>query len=172
MIIAFTKGFTTIQVGTTAQITSKVLPYNATYQTLVWTSSNSNIISVGQDGSITALGEGTATITATAVGGEFAQIEITALTEILPESICFEHSSITLKRGHSLVLDFEILPANATNKIVAWQSLDPDIVSVDENGKITAKELGTATITVTTENGQTDTCYVTVPVVEPIRLNI
>ena len=159
--------FTTIQVGTSAQITSKVLPNNATDKTLVWESSNASVISVEQNGTITAQSEGTAIITATAVGGASAQITITAQTEILPESIVITSSSYTLDRGSSYSLKYEISPQNATVTTVSWKSSNPDVVSVDENGKIKANELGSATITVETSNGKSYSCYITVPVVEP-----
>lgn len=164
--------YSEIEVGKTMQITSKVSPYNATDKTLVWTSSNPEIISVAQDGIITALSQGTATITATAVGGEFETIEITAKTEIMAQSIFIIKNALELKRGTSATLQFEILPTNTTNTIVTWQSSNPDIVSVDENGRIVAKALGNAKITATTSNGKTATCYVTVPVIEPVRFNI
>jgi len=74
---------------------------------------------------------------------------------------------LTLFASHRLTLNFS--PANATNKRVIWKSSDPDVVSVADNGTITAlkytdAETGTgqATITVTTvDGGFTDTCVVT-----------
>lgn len=164
--------YTTVEVGTSEQITSKVLPYNATDKTLVWISSNPDVISVEQDGMITARSQGTAIITATAVGGVFAQIEITAQDEIVAQSISLKKTSITLKKGNSETLEYDILPKNTTNTIVAWRSSNSDIVSVDENGKIVAKDLGSVTIYATTSNGKTAACYVTVPVVEPLRFDI
>ena len=54
-------------------------------------------------------------------------------------------------------------PSNATNQNVTWSSDKPEVATVDANGKVTAKAAGTATITVTTEDGKkTATCTVTV----------
>lgn len=56
-----------------------------------------------------------------------------------------------------------VLPDNAFNKNVTWSSNNPDVVSVSESGELSAKRVGTATITVTTEDGaKTATCAVTV----------
>jgi uncharacterized protein YjdB len=56
-----------------------------------------------------------------------------------------------------------LTPANATNKKVAWKSSDEKIATVDANGLLTGKAKGTATITVTAEDGgKTATCNVTV----------
>lgn len=56
-----------------------------------------------------------------------------------------------------------VLPDDAFNKNVTWSSTNPDVVAVDERGVLNAKTTGTATITVTTEDGaKTATCIVTV----------
>lgn len=61
-----------------------------------------------------------------------------------------------------------IEPANASNKNVIWESSNPSVVSVN-NGIITGKSHGTATITVTTEDGSyQDSCEVNV--VEPVKV--
>ncbi|MGI6537817.1 MAG: S-layer homology domain-containing protein [Caldicoprobacterales bacterium] len=65
-----------------------------------------------------------------------------------------EGKTITLsKRGEKKQLTTTILPHNATNKNVRWSSSNKSVVSVDKNGVITAMENGSATITVTTEDG-------------------
>lgn len=46
-----------------------------------------------------------------------------------------------------------ILPSNATDKNVTWTSSDSKVVAIDNNGGITAKSVGRAVITATTENG-------------------
>ena len=58
----------------------------------------------------------------------------------------------------------QVLPSNATNKEVEWSSANPNIATVDENGKVTATGAGTTTITATAKdgNGATAACRVTV----------
>ena len=56
-----------------------------------------------------------------------------------------------------------VSPDNATNSKVTYKSSDESVATVDANGLVTAKAEGTATITVTTEDGsKTDTATVTV----------
>ena len=73
--------------------------------------------------------------------------------------------------GNTSTLQAEVTPSNATNKKVKWSSNNPSVVSVDQNGKITALSEGEATITVTTEDGgKTDECKITVSSVYEITL--
>jgi len=78
-------------------------------------------------------------------------------------SISVKPSSITLKKGETSTLKVTILPKEAPQE-VKWESDKPAIVSVDEKGVITAKELGSANIKVTSlkDATKTATCVVTV----------
>jgi len=78
-------------------------------------------------------------------------------------SISVKPSSITLKKGETSTLKAVVLPKEAPQE-VKWESDDPAKVSVDEKGVITAKELGTANIKVTSlkDAKKTATCVVTV----------
>ena len=65
--------------------------------------------------------------------------------------------------GDSFVLTAKVVPDDATNKKVSWSSSDPQIVTVDQTGKVTAVKAGSARVTVTTEDGsKTAYCNVTV----------
>ncbi len=81
---------------------------------------------------------------------------------IAVESISL-NKTITKKVGETEQLTAIIKPDNATNKAVAWKSDKPAIAAVDSNGKVTAKAVGTAKITVTTKDGnKTAQCTVIV----------
>lgn len=70
-------------------------------------------------------------------------------------------TSIAVGDDETLVATVE--PANATVKTVTWSSDDSDVATVDSTGKVTGVAAGTATITVTTVDGDfTDECEVTV----------
>ena len=72
-------------------------------------------------------------------------------------------TELTLIVGETDTLIASVLPEDADNKAVSWESSDNGIVAVDNNGNITAKEVGTALITATTKDGgKTATCSVTV----------
>lgn len=81
-----------------------------------------------------------------------------------------DKSEITLEEGESDTLTATVNPEDAANKNVIWTSSNPDVATV-ENGVVTAVGAGTATITVTTEDGEyTAVCTVTCTETEPTGL--
>lgn len=68
-------------------------------------------------------------------------------------SITLNKTSINIGLNKPIKLEYKINPTNATNKNVTWSSSDESIVTVDENGNVTGLSEGTATILVTTEDG-------------------
>lgn len=82
---------------------------------------------------------------------------------IAVSGVTLNASSLNVKVGNTGTLVATVAPDNATNKKVTWTTSNPAIVTVDSNGHIAAVGVGTATITVTTENGsKTASCTVTV----------
>ena len=72
-------------------------------------------------------------------------------------------TELALTEGDSETLTASIAPTDATNQKVTWNSSAPAVATVDANGKVTAVDVGTAVITVTTKDGnKTATCTVTV----------
>lgn len=90
----------------------------------------------------------------------------TVTVEAIPVSatgVSLNKETISLNTGASETLIATVFPDNVTNKTVAWESSDTTVATVDNNGKVTAVKKGTATITVTTEDGSfTDNCVVSV----------
>ena len=160
--------------GETGQLIATILPENATNKTIKWSSSNSTVATVNEMGIITAVSEGTTTVTGS-VDGKSAACIVTVSTSIIPVTeIMLNKSSTNLIVGGTDYLTVFILPNNATNKNVNWLSSAPEIVYVDTNGKITALKEGSATITACSADGQkTATCivYVTNIAVTGITLN-
>lgn len=78
-------------------------------------------------------------------------------------SVSLDKTELILDEGDDETLTATVLPSDATNKKVTWTSNKPAVATVDANGKVTGVAAGTATITVTTEDGEkTATCAVTV----------
>lgn len=163
--ITLDKTSSKMTVGDTMTLTATVLPSNATNKDVIWSSSNSNVASVSSSGIVTAKSVGSATITAkTADGNKTATCTIIVKTDIiLVTGISLNKTSATLFVGDEETLIATITPADATNKVVSWSSSDTSVATVSSTGVVTANSAGTATITVTTADGnKTATCEITV----------
>ena len=148
--------------GQTETLIATITPSDAANKNLSWKSSNTSVAKVDATGKVTAVKVGTATITVTTEdGGKTATCEVTV---IAPASgVSLNKSSLELIEGASETLVATITPANASNKNVSWKSSNTSVATVDVTGKVSAVKAGTATITVTTEDGgKTATCEVTV----------
>ena len=77
--------------------------------------------------------------------------------------VSLDPSVLNMTVGDTETLTATVLPSDATNKNVSWESDDEEVATVSSSGVVTAEGVGTATITVTTEDGnKTATCDVTV----------
>ena len=153
-----------LEVGGEETLTATVAPTNATNKNVTWSSSNSAVATVDQNGNVEAVGAGTAIITVTtADGGKTATCAVTVTAATVPVTgVTLNKTSTSLYVGDTEALTATVQPGNATNKNVTWSTSDANVATV-ENGVVTAVSAGTATITVTTEDGaKTATCTVTV----------
>ena len=151
-----------LTVNGTGKLTATVKPDETTVKTIQWSSSDEAVATVGADGTVTALKEGTTVITAKC-GEKSAECTVTVKEEaVVPASITMEPTTLSLTVGQTHVLIATVLPENATNKSVTWSSDAPTIAEVLSDGTVTAKSAGIATITAKTTNGLTITCAVTV----------
>lgn len=151
----------TLKKGQTLQL--RVVPDPADAEgdlTAKWTSSDSRIADVNDDGLVTAKADGKATIQAT-VSGLTAAYEI-EVKEVKLTGISLNKTKTTIHRGESEQLTATPIPADTTDDTrVKWESSDPQSVTVDGNGMVTAVGLGGATITATM-GGFSQECVVTV----------
>lgn len=164
--ITLNKNTLSLNAGGSEKLTATVLPANATNPYLTWSSSNTSVASVGQDGTVYANASGTCTITAAATDGsnKTATCTVTVTGSNIPvSSVSLNKTAITLNTGGTTQLAATINPTTATNKSVTWSSSDTSVATVSATGLVTAVGVGTATITVTTvDGGKTATCAVTV----------
>ena len=157
------KESTSILCGGTEKLEVTYNPVDTTDdKTISWTSDNEEVATVSTDGTVTAKGVGTANIKATTSKG----LEATCAVTVLPvelESIIIKEQNITINKGQSQDLTIVYVPENATeDKGITWSSENDEIVSVSENGTITAHKVGKVTITATAENGEEATTIVDV----------
>ncbi len=163
--ISLNKSTTSLTEGESETLTATITPSNATGdKTVKWSSSNEAVAAVDSNGKVTAKKAGTAVITATSSNGKTAGCTVTVKQkEIAITGISLNKSTTSLTEGESETLTATIAPSNATgDKTVKWSSSNGAVAAVDSNGKVTAKKAGTAVITVTSSNGKSASCTVTV----------
>ncbi|MBR4166926.1 MAG: Ig-like domain-containing protein [Bacteroidales bacterium] len=160
-----------IEPGETYQLTATVMPENASNKAVEWKSNHPELVSVDENGLITAIKRQAGTtvyITAKTVdGGKSSTCQVTVKEpsggEVAVTGISLNQTSAELEVGKTLQLKPTITPSNATNKSVQWTSSNSAVASVDINGLVTAKAIGTAQITAKTEDGgKTATVSITV----------
>lgn len=136
-------------------------PENTTIiPTATWTSSNESVATVDQEGKVTAVAPGDATITVD-YGNNITASRDVKVTEILADSIKITNVVESLLVNKGTTLGVTLNPIDATDNI-SWSSSDESILKVDEKGNVTPIKAGTATITVTTETGLTDSIEIKV----------
>ncbi len=136
-----------IDIGSSADLSASVYPKNAEDSTISWESSDKDIITVTSSGKLTAVGVGTAVVTAKTSRGTSKKFTIT-VNEIMAQSIAFSVSSTDILLGSTTNLKYQFTPENTTDQTVAFSSSDESVISVSDRGVIKALELGSATITV------------------------
>lgn len=164
------KTATTLVEGDTEELMATVMPENATDKGIEWKSDNESVATVSQTGLVTALKDGSATITViTNDGGFRASCEVTVKKKVIAVTgVKLSAASMTLREGDKGTLTATVEPANATNKNVEWWTSDLDVVSVTStsggsNGYVEARGAGKATVTVKTEDGEfSASCEITV----------
>ncbi len=156
-----------LNIGETENISAVIKPDNTTNKGLTYESNNKNIVIVDSDGKITAVGEGTTTITITSEDNPSVTRDVTVTVTIPVDDVIIAEDNLELEIGDTETLTTIITPENATNKDVSYKSSDESIVIVDENGKITAIGEGVAKITVTLNDDSSKTDVVTVSVKKP-----
>lgn len=152
----------TIFVGESFTLSTTITPAEAYFRDVIWTSTDSEIASVSEDGVVTANKSGEAVITAKTVDGGFtAECKVTTLQRA--EEIVLSHEEIVVNKGKTATLIATVLPEDSYNKNFTWKVEDEEIIEITEDGTITGVKVGSTTVTVTTEDGgKTDTCLVTV----------
>ena len=152
--VSLNKTSTTLNIGNTETLTATASG------TVTWSSLDDEIASVDSNGTITAIGEGTTTITATC-GTATANCVVTVNTPAPTDYVTLDKSSMTIAVGNT-----GTLTANASGS-VAWSSSDTSIATVDQTGEVTGIAEGTATITATCGTASA-TCTITVSSSAPV----
>ena len=159
------KGFVTlnkteacVQKGKTMTLKATVTPESLEDKSVTWESSDTKIATVTSAGKVKGVKYGTAIITCTSVAtGAKATCQVTV------GKVVISMSEFSIKRSRGITLEATVYPSTLTDKSVTWESSDPSIATVNENGRVKGIKAGTATVTCTSvATGLKSTCTVTV----------
>ena len=162
--IALDRDTVTIVLGNSQQLTATVLPENTTNTGVTWASSNTDIVTV-VNGMLTAVGVGEAkVIVSTSDGTNLSDTCIVIVEPVYIESIVFAQDTVEVLIEDHVQLNYEILPANATNKNLQWISSDDEVATVSLTGYVHAIAVGETRIIARAVDGSavTASCIVRV----------
>lgn len=150
----------TTYVGESSSVNVTLYPSNA-QTSLTWHSTNTNVASVS-GGSVSGLDEGkTKVYCVTSNGIRSNDCEVTVYYRTAT-GVNVSSSSLYLPIGESRTLSWSPVPSNARTS-VTWESDDSSIAKVSQSGSVRGIKAGVTKVRVTTDNGKTASCTVTVP---------
>ena len=127
------------------------LPGAAT-NSVTWSSSNPEIATVSKTGTVRGVAAGQATITATTTEGFTDSVTVT-VEPVRVSGITINTAAQTIDLGASLRISATVSPSNADNKTLSYQSSNPDVATINEEGILSTVGEGTTTITVSSTDG-------------------
>ena len=164
----------TLGVGAQVPLKTSFLPQDSTDRVLRWVSSDPNVLSVDENGVLSARRVGEAYITVLTEDGLTTGMEVTV--EPAPRDIQLDPSAATLERGDTLQMQLMFLAADGSvdqdnRHLVVWSSSDPSVATVDQNGVVTARKTGSCKIEAASD-GMVASCRLNVQVsIAEITLN-
>ena len=159
----------TLNRGEKKKLNVSFVPTNAENQNVIWLSDNDEVATVSSDGTVTAVGSGTATITAISEDGAFeASCNVHCVIPV--ESVTIDNKIDQLYVGSVFNLYYTLNPESPTNLNLKWKSSDNSVLTVSDDGVITALKKGLATVSVTSEDGgKTDSFIISVNEYIPVE---
>lgn len=153
----------TVSAGKSATLYAAVYPTNASDKTVVWSSKNSSIASVNQNGVVTGRAGGTTIIYCkTRSGGHVASCKVT-VKAVPVLGVMLDRSNFTGYVGSVFTLTATVVPENATNKAVKWVTTDAKVATVNQYGRVVCVGKGTCQIrAITLDGNYIESCKVTV----------
>ena len=133
-----------MQKGSQQVINIKITPEEAEGK-IVWATSDENILCVDQEGIVTAVGNGKAKVIAKPLGGTIeGTVEITVYTPAYDISLSKE--KVNIFQGKTFQLVANVLPEESSQTQIMWSSENDEIATVNADGLIEAKQVGTTNI--------------------------
>lgn len=159
-----------LHIGETDTIDTLIEPENATNKNLIWSSSDSTIVSV-DSGRITAFDIGEVTINVSCEDGIDKTIKVNVVEKKI-EELTISNPLSEMVIGDTVDLVCTFYPIEAVNTDVTWASSDYSVIHINDNGKIIALKEGTATISVLSDNGISASIHVLVNPIAVIEVQM
>ncbi len=166
--ISFNEYYKTLEKGSTYTLKPILDPADSSDK-ITWHSDNTSAVTVDSNGKITAVGKGTANVSAQILNGQTATVAVTVT--ISPTSIKLDKDSVDIVGTNSTQL-FAVVAPNDADKEVTWSSSNNDVAYVDSYGNVYGVSSGTAKITAKTQNGLTADCTVNVKFIDISKATI
>lgn len=173
-----------LYVGDSKKLTYTLSPSNTTEKKLIWSTTNKDVATVESDGTVKAIGEGTATIRLRTDSGVFASCTVkvskkgestTPSTPITPstpttptpttpqiEKLIISSGKITVDEGKTKQITYRIEPTNGEIRSIKWTSADTSIATVSSDGTVKGIKEGSTTVTLKINDNITGNITVTV----------
>lgn len=133
-------------VGYTLPLSVEYTPENASVKAVTWKSDNEKVATVDENGVVTGVSRGSATIRATAADGSGRTASYQVGIQQQPTSIELNAGNGTVNMGSTMTIRATVLPNNTTDKSVTWSSSDESVATVNKNGRVSPVSPGTCTI--------------------------
>lgn len=155
------KHYAICYIGGTIKLKAAVKPNTTTIKKLQWSTSDNTIASVDQNGKVSGLMEGDIYITVKTTDGSNLsdRCYVRVMDAIPASSITIAQTKLTMKKGDTADLTYQLLPTNTTDT-VTMATDNKRVARVTDDGRITAVGTGAATITIMTTSGTTTTVEV------------
>ena len=145
-------------VGDSKKLSAIVLPSNASNRSIYWSTSDSSIATVDNNGNVVAKSVGVVLINAKASNGVYATCNVTVSNKgsvpvptpsVKPqiEKLVISSNKLSVKLNETKKIDYHIEPSNGEIKSINWSSSNTSIITVDSNGNVTGKKIGSAEVT-------------------------
>ena len=152
----------TVTEGGTYKLNPTILPADAANKEVPYKSGNNAVVVVANDGTVTGVSAGVATITVSSKDDP-TKIAVCTVTVGTPVgSVTVSPKSMELTTGTTMTLAATVAPETATNKTLIWTTSNADVATVDASGRVSVWKAGTAVITATAADGsgKADACAV------------
>lgn|GEM_PF-3171243 len=160
----------TLELGRKTELNATVYPFNASDRRVWWYSSDPDVVEVlggGWNVEISARSQGEARVSVVTVcGGEVKSCLVEVFVPV--RSVSIEQDDLSLAPGESVELKARVLPENADEQKVTWESSRSGVASVDQSGEVEASDAGETRIIARSVENERINSYITLTVEEAV----